>query len=124
MSNGKFLAGLVLGVAAGIAAKYAYDNREELMDMAIDNYYIAKDELCTFAQHSFDKAQELSKKAKESANIVLENAKEKVDDMADYADEQILELKEMVNEAKENQPKETKKESIDDFELNFDEELL
>ena len=50
MSSGKFLAGLTIGVIAGIAAKYVYDNKEEIMDIALDNYYIAKDEICTFAQ--------------------------------------------------------------------------
>lgn len=120
MSNGKFLAGLVVGVAAGIAAKYAYDNKEELMDIAIDNYYIAKDELCTFAQHSLEKAEKLSKQAKASADVALNTAKERIDDVANYADEQIDDLKDMVQEAKE----ETKKENLDDFELKFDEELL
>lgn len=122
MSNGKFLAGLVVGIAAGIAAKYAYDNKDELMDIAIDNYYIAKDELCTFAQHSLEKAQKLSKQAKESADLALSNAKDKIDDVANYADEQIDDLKDMVKEAKED--KDNKEENLDDFELKFDEELL
>ena len=84
MSNGKFLAGLTIGVIAGIAAKYAYDNKEELMDIALDNYYIAKDELSTFAQHSLEKAENLSKQAKEGADFVFDAAKEKIEDI--YSD--------------------------------------
>ena len=85
MSSGKFLAGLTIGVIAGIAAKYVYDNKEEIMDIALDNYYIAKDEICTFAQHSLEKAEKLSKQAKESAELAIDAAKDKIDAVSDYA---------------------------------------
>lgn len=125
MSNGKFLAGLTIGVIAGIAAKYAYDNKEELMDIALDNYYIAKDELATFAQHSLEKAENLSKQAKEGADFVFDAAKGKIVEAKNYADEQIDDLKGMVKSASSELSEDKKEnEDIDDFELKFDEELM
>jgi len=124
MSNGKFLAGLTIGILAGIAAKYAYDNKEELMDIALDNYYIAKDELATFAQHSLEKAEQISRQAKEGADFVFDTAKNKFEAVKDYADEQIDDLKEMVNSANEELKEDKKEETLDNFELKFDEDLM
>ncbi len=90
MSKGSFLFGLGLGIAAGIAAKVVYDNKEEIMDYALDAYYIAKDEVNTFVDHAMEKAGELG-----------EGFTNKANEYKEYTASQLEELKSMINEAKE-----------------------
>ena len=50
MSKGKFIFGFALGVAAGIAAKYLYDNQETVCTVVNEKVKIAKEELHDFVE--------------------------------------------------------------------------
>lgn len=113
MANGKFLAGLTVGILAGVAAKYAYDNKDELVDIALDNYYTAKDEIATFAQHTKDKVNAVVM-SEDGQTTIFDTAKDKFNEMKSYANEQVSEIKDMVNEAKKEVSEELS-EDEDDF---------
>ncbi len=87
MSDSKFISGVIIGAIAGIAGKIVYDNREEVLDYVIDSYYIAKDEVCTFAQHCSEKAKEVKDEIDEIKEEYSEFAKDQLDDMKDMIDE-------------------------------------
>lgn len=90
MSDSKFISGVIVGAIAGIAGKIVYDNKEEVLDYLVDSYYIAKDEMCTFAQHCTQKARE----AKEEIDEIKE-------EFSEFAEEQFNEMEEMAEEAAE-----------------------
>ena len=68
MANGKFLGGVIVGIAAGVAAKFVYDNKEEIVDIAVDNYYAAKDQAVTIVEHSKEKAASAKEYAMDQYN--------------------------------------------------------
>ena len=90
MSDSKFVSGVIIGAIAGIAGKIVYDNKEEVLDYVVDSYYIAKDEICTFAHHLTQRA----KQAKEEIDEIKEEFNE-------FANEQFDEMEEMAEQAAE-----------------------
>ncbi len=97
MSKGNFVTGFLLGIAAGVAAKYISDNKEEVTAAAkekIDGVMLGVGDFVDYASDKFGTiSNEVSKKANE---------------YADKAKEQFQEIKETlvcaVDEAKQDVP--------------------
>ncbi len=88
MSKGKFIFGFALGVAAGIAAKYLYDNQETVCTVVNEKVKIAKEELHDFVDFASDKVATAGRKVSKKAS-----------EYADMADEQLQEFKDAFKEA-------------------------
>ena len=89
MANEKFLGGVVVGIVAGIAAKFVYDNKEEIADIAVDNYYSAKDQAVTIVEHSKDKAASAKEYAKDQVGGIKERIFSADDDELDISDDDV-----------------------------------
>ena len=71
-NKGKFITGFGLGIAAGIAAKLIYDNKDNLSELCTG----ARDEVNSFVDHASEKAGEYTKYATEQFSDLKTKVKE------------------------------------------------
>lgn len=76
MSKGNFLLGLVVGIAAGAAAKYLYDNKEEAYVLVTDKAKVAKEEISDFVEYASERIQNIGQEVSKKAGKYVEQAKE------------------------------------------------
>lgn len=93
-----FVLGVGVGVLAAVAAKIAYDNKEEIMEAAEGGYSLAKDELNSFVDYSMEKLEGLSTKIVEKAEEYKGFASEQLDQFKSIVKEAQEELNEEINE--------------------------
>jgi gas vesicle protein len=72
-----------MGVMAGVAAKIIYDNKEEVTEILKDKAKCAKEELTNLVDYASDKVSDIG-----------EEIGKKASEYADYAKEQLQEIKE------------------------------
>ena len=82
-NNGSFLGGLVVGILAGIGAKVVMDNKEEIIEFAIEKVGEAKQEIAEFVDY---------------AQMKMELAKMEIEDEFDELKEELEELYEDLSE--------------------------
>lgn len=85
MSKGAFFIGLALGVVAGVAGKIAYDNRELVIEVALDSARTAKEGITNLAQYASEKVEDITSEISRKAS-----------EFADQTDEQFEELEESI----------------------------
>lgn len=87
MAKGRFFFGFILGAAAAVAAKYVYENKEEVQELLKEKSQVAFEEAIDFVDFASDKI-----------NTISEEVGKKAADYADYAKGQLEEIKETLNE--------------------------
>ncbi len=83
MSKGKFITGFGLGIAAGLAAKYLLENKDEVILVAKEKASAARNEFGNFLDYASDKV-----------NDIGDEVSKKAGEYADYAKEQFQGIKE------------------------------
>lgn len=79
--KGNFGAGLILGVAAGFAAKYLSDNKEEVKAVISEKAQLVKDGVNDFAGYANDKINSVSEEVTKVAGEYVDFAKEQFNEI-------------------------------------------
>ena len=98
MSKGRFIAGLGLGLAAGFAAKYLYDNKEEVVNITKEKATEIKNSVNDFVDYASEKVADISEKVEEKATEYVDYAKKQFEDVKESFDDII---EDVVEEAQE-----------------------
>ncbi len=78
MSKGKFGWGFAIGILAGVAAKYLYDNQETVAEVVGEKAECVREEFNDFVDYASKKASQINKKVSESASKYADAAKDQL----------------------------------------------
>ncbi len=73
--KGNFGAGLILGIAAGVAAKYLVDNKENVKEVVSQTTVKFKDGVTDFADYAGEKLTSVGEEVTKAANEYIDYAK-------------------------------------------------
>ena len=83
MGNGKFIAGLFVGAAIGVAGKILYDNREEVLETLIEQSEIARYELANMVEYASERVSQFSDKSACTCDDCMDEVAEEVAEIAE-----------------------------------------
>lgn len=88
--KGNFGAGLILGVAAGFAAKYLVDNKEEVKVVVSEKVQLIKDGVNDFAGYANEKINTVSEEVTKVAGEYVDFAKEQFNEIKDTLTSELM----------------------------------
>lgn len=78
MSKGKFGWGFAIGVLAGVAAKYLYDNQETVAEAVDKKVSCAREEINDFVDFASNKVSQINKNVSSNASKYADMAKDQL----------------------------------------------
>jgi predicted translin family RNA/ssDNA-binding protein len=78
MSKGKFGWGFAIGVLAGLAAKYLYDNQEAVAEVVGEKAGCVREEFNDFVDYASKKVSQINKNVSETASKYTDAAKDQL----------------------------------------------